>query len=82
MEFLAEGAKGQPPRSLAQWGANSLVYRAAGMDYRVDQGAFFQVNRWLVDALVGRVTAHARGGFGMGSFCRRGLVCAATRGSF
>jgi 23S rRNA (uracil1939-C5)-methyltransferase len=31
------------------------------VDYRVDQGAFFQVNRWLVDALVERVTADSRG---------------------
>jgi 23S rRNA (uracil1939-C5)-methyltransferase len=61
VEFLAEGAKGQPPHSIAQWGAKSLVYRAAGFDYRVDQGAFFQVNRWLVDALVERVTAQTRG---------------------
>jgi 23S rRNA (uracil1939-C5)-methyltransferase len=59
--LLAEGAKGQAPHSIAQWGANSLLYRAAGMDYRVDQGAFFQVNRWLVDALVQRVTADVRG---------------------
>jgi 23S rRNA (uracil1939-C5)-methyltransferase len=60
-ELLAEGAKGQPPRSVAQWGASSLIYRAAGLDYRVDRGAFFQVNRWLVDALVKRVTADVRG---------------------
>src|SRR5208337_4402147 len=30
VEFLAEGAKGQAPHSMAQWGANSLLYRAAG----------------------------------------------------
>ena len=24
-----------------------LTYRAGGIDYRVDHGAFFQVNRWL-----------------------------------
>ena len=73
VEFLAEGAKGQPPRSIAQWGANSLVYRAAGVDYRVDQGAFFQVNRWLVDALVERVTAHARGTLAWDLFAGVGL---------
>jgi 23S rRNA (uracil1939-C5)-methyltransferase len=73
VEFLAEGAKGQPPQSLAQWGANSLVYRAAGVDYRVDQGAFFQVNRWLVDALVEGVTAHARGALAWDLFAGVGL---------
>ena len=73
MEFLAEGGKGQAPQSVAQWGANSLLYRAAGVDYRVDQGAFFQVNRWLVDALVERVTAHARGGLAFDLFAGVGL---------
>ncbi len=73
VEFLAEGAKGQPPRSIAQWGTNSFIYRAAGVDYRVDQGAFFQVNRWLVDALVERVTAHARGTLAWDLFAGVGL---------
>jgi 23S rRNA (uracil1939-C5)-methyltransferase len=77
VEFVAEDGRGQPPRRVAQWGDNSLVYRAAGFDYRVDQGAFFQVNRWLVDALVERVTAHARGEVawdlfsGVGLFARK-----------
>ena len=77
VEFLAEGAKGQAPRRVAQWGENSLLYRAAGVDYRVDQGAFFQVNRWLVDALAERVTARTRGALawdlfaGVGLFARR-----------
>jgi 23S rRNA (uracil1939-C5)-methyltransferase len=72
-ELLTEGAKGQPPRSVAQWNANSLVYRVAGFDYRVDQGAFFQVNRWLVDALVKRVTAEARGALAWDIFAGVGL---------
>jgi 23S rRNA (uracil1939-C5)-methyltransferase len=58
-ELVLEGTTSQPPRTVAHWGAKSLVYRAAGFDYRVDHGAFFQVNRWLVDSLVERVlTAH------------------------
>jgi len=83
VEFLSEGAKNQAPHSVAQWGENSLLYRAAGVDYRVDQGAFFQVNRWLVDALAERVTARTRGALarhgglawdlfaGVGLFARR-----------
>jgi len=76
-EFVAEGHAGQPPRTVAQWGAISLAYRAAGFDYRVDHGAFFQVNRWLVDALVERVTSGQRGELawdlyaGVGLFARR-----------
>ncbi len=77
MELVVEGRAGQPPRTVAQWAAASLAYRAAGFDYRVDHGAFFQVNRWLVDALVDRVTAGHRGALawdlfaGVGLFARR-----------
>jgi 23S rRNA (uracil1939-C5)-methyltransferase len=81
-ELVTEGHGGkrgpaQPPRTVAQWGAPSLRYRAAGFDYRVDHGAFFQVNRWLVDALVEQVTAGHQGTLawdlfaGVGLFARR-----------
>jgi 23S rRNA (uracil1939-C5)-methyltransferase len=82
VEFLAEGAKGQAPHSMAQWGENSLLYRAAGVDYRADQGAFFQVNRWLVDALVERVTAHARGTLAWDLFAGVGLFARQLGRSF
>ena len=55
----------------------SLDYHTAGFDYRVDHGAFFQVNRWLVDALVERVAASHRGKLtwdlfaGVGLFARQ-----------
>jgi len=76
-ELVVEGSPTQPPRTLAYWGANSLSYHAAGFDYRVDHGAFFQVNRWLVDALVERVSAGLSGALawdlfaGVGLFARR-----------
>ncbi len=73
MEVVAEGRAGQRPRSLAQWGAASLVYRAAGVDYRVDSGAFFQVNRRLVDALVEQVTAGQEGSLAWDLFAGVGL---------
>jgi 23S rRNA (uracil1939-C5)-methyltransferase len=75
-EFIFEAAH-QPPRTLAQWGANSLRYSAAGAEFRVDHGAFFQVNRFLVDALVEQVTSRHRGALawdlfaGVGLFARR-----------
>lgn len=75
-ELVIEGAD-QPARRIAQWGETSLVYRVAGVDYRVDHGAFFQVNRWLVDALVEQVTAGYSGALawdlfaGVGLFARR-----------
>ncbi len=77
VEFVVAERTGQPPRKAAQWGEASLTYRAAGFDYRVDHGAFFQVNRWLVDALVEQVTAGRHGGVawdlfaGVGLFARR-----------
>jgi 23S rRNA (uracil1939-C5)-methyltransferase len=62
VEFVVEGERGREARRVAQWGASSLLYSAAGFDYRVDQGAFFQVNRWLVDELVECVTEGLHGG--------------------
>jgi len=62
---------------VAHWGKQSLKYQVAGFEYRVDLGAFFQVNRFLVDALVERVTTHAKGKLawdlyaGVGLFARR-----------
>jgi len=76
-ELVVEGRAGEPSRTIVRWGEDSLAYRAAGFDYRVDHGAFFQVNRWLVDALVERVTAGHKGKLawdlfaGVGLFARR-----------
>ena len=76
---LVEVRQGQP-RTVARAGAESIAYRAAGFDYRVDHGAFFQVNRWLVDELVECVTQGLSGErqSWLGSFRRRGIVCAAS----
>ena len=72
-ELVAEGRPGQQPRTMAQWGAASLDYRVAGFDYRVDLGAFFQVNRWLVDSLVERVVANHQGALAWDLFAGVGL---------
>jgi 23S rRNA (uracil1939-C5)-methyltransferase len=72
-ELASGGRPGHPPRTLAQWGAPSLIYRAAGVDYRVDHGAFFQVNRWLIDALAQHVTANQRGALAWDLFAGVGL---------
>jgi 23S rRNA (uracil1939-C5)-methyltransferase len=75
-ELVIEAQNGQQ-RKLANWGQSSLHYRAANFEYRVDQGAFFQVNRRLVDVLVARVTGGRRGALawdlfaGVGLFARR-----------
>jgi 23S rRNA (uracil1939-C5)-methyltransferase len=76
MELVVESQTGRTSRSI-QWGEASLSYRAGEFDYRVDHGAFFQVNRWLVDALLDRVTGSHNGKLawdlfaGVGLFARR-----------
>ena len=76
-ELALEGRGAEPQRTIARWGETSIAYRAAGFDYRVDHGAFFQVNRRLADALVDCVAANHAGGLawdlfaGVGLFARR-----------
>jgi len=76
-ELRMERRGSEQPLRLAEWGASSLLYTAAGFDYRVDHGTFFQVNRWLVDGLADYVTREQRGELawdlfaGVGLFARR-----------
>jgi 23S rRNA (uracil1939-C5)-methyltransferase len=72
-ELAADGRPGHPARTLAKWGSASLSYPATGYDYRVDHGAFFQVNRWLVDGLVSCVTAGQSGALAWDLFAGVGL---------
>jgi 23S rRNA (uracil1939-C5)-methyltransferase len=44
------------PSVIATAGANAIAYDLAGFGYQVPHGAFFQVNRWLVDEFVELVT--------------------------
>jgi 23S rRNA (uracil1939-C5)-methyltransferase len=72
----------QPSRTLAQWGAAFLRYSAAGAEYRADHGAFFQVNRWLVDALVEQVTSGPGGTLAWDLFAGVGLFARRLAASF
>ena len=81
-DLAIEGSKNELPRIVAHWGENSLLYSAAGFDYRVDRGAFFQVNRWLVDALVERVTAEQKGALAWDLFAGVGLFARKLTASF
>jgi 23S rRNA (uracil1939-C5)-methyltransferase len=45
----------------AEWGKQSLKYRAGGQAYQVSIGSFFQVNRFLIDRLVELVAADRSG---------------------
>ncbi|MGA3069655.1 MAG: 23S rRNA (uracil(1939)-C(5))-methyltransferase RlmD [Terracidiphilus sp.] len=86
-ELVAEGRAGdrvhaRSPHAVAQWGAASLTYRAAGFDYRVDHGAFFQVNRFLVDGLVDLVAANRKGELAWDLFAGVGLFARRLTASF
>jgi 23S rRNA (uracil1939-C5)-methyltransferase len=81
-QLAAGGRPGHPPRTLAQWGADSISYSAAGFDYRVDQGAFFQVNRWLIDALVNHVAQNQSGKLAWDLFAGVGLFARRLTASF
>jgi 23S rRNA (uracil1939-C5)-methyltransferase len=81
-ELAAEGRANEKPRTIKQWGATSLTYRAAGFDFRVDQGAFFQVNRFLIDALVERVAAGHNGQLAWDLFAGVGLFARRLTASF
>ncbi|MFZ0746241.1 MAG: 23S rRNA (uracil(1939)-C(5))-methyltransferase RlmD [Terracidiphilus sp.] len=81
-EFVTEGLAGRQPRTVARWGVNSLTYHAAGFDYRVDHGAFFQVNRWLLDPLVERVTSAYSGSLAWDLFAGVGLFARQLTATF
>jgi 23S rRNA (uracil1939-C5)-methyltransferase len=81
-ELVAEGRANENPRAVEQWGATSLAYRAAGFDYRVDHGAFFQVNRFLIDALVERVADGHNGELAWDLFAGVGLFARRLTASF
>ncbi len=58
--FSAHDSKA-PERKIVEWEAQALTYRVADVSYRVSAGAFFQVNRFLIDRLVELVAAEFSG---------------------
>jgi len=70
------------PKPLAQSGATAIRYRTKNHDYQVSAGAFFQVNRYLVDELVSVVTGNARGDVALDLYAGGGLFSAVLARSF
>lgn len=70
--FAVETPK-QPARLLAHWGERALTYSAGESQYRVSLGSFFQVNRFLVDALVELVTEGRSGSLAWDLYAGAGL---------
>ena len=83
-ELIAQKPEGKQMRTTGEWGWGSLglTYPASGFDYRVDRGAFFQVNRWLVDSLVDCVTDGHKGSLAWDLFAGVGLFARKLTGSF
>jgi 23S rRNA (uracil1939-C5)-methyltransferase len=54
-------------------GENALTYRAAGQDYRVSGGSFFQTNRYLIDKLVDAVVGARKGRAAIDLYAGAGL---------
>jgi 23S rRNA (uracil1939-C5)-methyltransferase len=70
------------PKSLTQSGAKAMRYRTRNHEYQVSAGAFFQVNRYLVDELVSVVTGNAGGEVALDLYAGVGLFSAALARSF
>jgi 23S rRNA (uracil1939-C5)-methyltransferase len=79
--FVAEKAASSD-KKVAEWGTQALTYHAAGHAYRVSIGAFFQVNRFLVDRLVELVVANLSGKIAWDLYAGAGLFARALSGRF
>jgi 23S rRNA (uracil1939-C5)-methyltransferase len=64
---------GLPGRTLESWGPNGIAYRAADETYWVSRGAFFQVNRFLIDMLICLVCEGRSGSLAWDLFAGVGL---------
>jgi 23S rRNA (uracil1939-C5)-methyltransferase len=69
-------------RALVQSGAKSIRYRTKNHEYQVSAGAFFQVNRYLIDELVSVVTGDARGDVALDLYAGVGLFSAVLARNF
>jgi 23S rRNA (uracil1939-C5)-methyltransferase len=67
---------------LAQTGARELRYKTANHDYQVSAGAFFQVNRHLIDELIAVVTGNTSGNVALDLYAGGGLFSAALAKNF
>ncbi len=63
-------------------GATELIYKTQLHGYRVSGGAFFQVNRYLIDKLVEIVTDGRSGALALGLYAGVGLFSRILAGSF
>lgn len=58
---------------VARWGEPGLLYRVGGRSYSVSRNAFFQVNRFLTERMVGLVMGRRTGTLAMDLYAGAGL---------
>jgi 23S rRNA (uracil1939-C5)-methyltransferase len=73
---------GRPQQELAKWGADGLNYEVAGEQYWIARGGFFQVNRFLLPAMVDLVCANRSGNIAWDLFAGVGLFARVLTRSF
>ncbi len=69
-------------KTLAQSAATALRYRTKNHEYQVRAGAFFQVNRFLIDDLISVVTGDASGDTALDLYAGVGLFSAVLARNF
>jgi 23S rRNA (uracil1939-C5)-methyltransferase len=70
------------PKRLASFGESELGYETKSARYRVSAGAFFQVNRFLIDELIAIVTDGASGKLALDLYAGVGLFSTVLARSF
>jgi 23S rRNA (uracil1939-C5)-methyltransferase len=81
-ESAQKKRRDERPAIGVRWGADGLLYSAAGMDYWVSRGGFFQVNRFLVDEMVQVVTEGRHGRLAWDLYAGVGLFSRALARGF
>lgn len=67
---------------IARAGCDALQYPVAALEYSVPTGAFFQVNRWLLEPFRALVTAQERGNLAWDLFAGVGFFARALEAQF
>jgi 23S rRNA (uracil1939-C5)-methyltransferase len=69
-------------KSQAKSGTKAIHYRTKSHEYQVSAGAFFQVNRHLLDELITVLTGNARGDIALDLYTGVGLFSVALANFF
>lgn len=82
VEQQAEDEGTADMKLLAQVGARAIRYRTGTQEFQVSAGAFFQVNRFLIDELVSVMGGDAKGDLALDLYAGVGLFSAALAQNF